>query len=125
MVNAIPNDLIIPPSCHTSTNCEYQLPVECLSQEIKDFSSLLVIGKIGSSVCSRETDISSFATIHTIVNCNSSYIFKAIAVHKIADIPRHISWRLVSDHLSKDGWTDWTFDPIFVSFEIIETAFVE
>ena len=125
MVNTVPNNLVVSASCYTSTDCEDQLTVECLLQEIKHLSSLLVIGQVGSSMCSWKTDISSFATIHTIVYCNSSDIFEAVAVHKVTGIPSHASWRLISYHLSKDGGTDWTSDPIFVAFEVIEAPFVQ
>ena len=76
-------------------------------------------------MCAWEIDGSSLASMHAIVDLNSANIFIAIAVHVWADIPGHISRRLIADHLSENTWANRAFDPIFIPFEVIETSLVQ
>ena len=125
VMDSVPNYLVVPPSCHTPPHSKYQLSVKSLLQKLKHLVPFLVIRKISSSMSSWKTYIAPFPSMHTIVDFNSSNILKSIAMHKIMNIPSHISRRLVSNHLSKNSKTNWTSNPILTSFEIVKTTLVQ
>ena len=72
-----------------------------------------------------EADGSTFTAMHGVADDNCAYILMAIAMHEGVDLPVHLSWRLISNHFSKDGGADGAPDPIFISFKCIEASFVQ
>ena len=124
MMDSIPNYLIIPPSCHTSTYSKDQFPFKCFFQQLKHLVPFFVVWKIGSSMSRWETNISSFTSMHMIIYNNGPYILKSITMHHRVDNSSHSPCRLVTIHLSKNSRTDRTTYPILLPFQPIKTIFM-
>ena len=124
-MNTIPNYPVILTSCNTSSYCENQFSIESFYQQLQNLISTLVVRKICGSMGAWEVDGSSLASMHAVVDLNCADIFIAITMHVWADIPGHVSGWLVADHLSENTGANRAFDPIFISFEVVETSLVK
>ena len=120
-MNSIPYNLIIPPSCDTSSNSKNKFSIKSLLQEIANLPSLCIIWKVSGSMGRRETDIASFTSVHAIADSYGSHIFMPLAMHLLIDWNSHVAWRLISDHVSIYSRTDRTFQPFLVSKKHFQT----
>lgn len=125
MVDSVPDHLVVPAGRHASPNCEDQFAVECLFQQFQHLVSLSCVRKIGGSVGAVESNLSSFAGIHRVVNDNGARTWKAVAVHQRLHLPHHFSGRLVANHDSVDAGANWAFDPVILALEHVEAGPVD
>ena len=73
----------------------------------------------------RIVDVTSFSSLHVIIDSDGAHVFITITVNEGSYIDDHLTCRLVSYHLSEDSRAHRTSDPVFLSFEVVEAAFVK
>lgn len=72
-----------------------------------------------------ESNLSSFAGIHRVVDDNGARAWKAVAVHQRLHRPCHFSGRLIADHDSVDAGANRALDPVILALEHVEAGPVD
>ncbi len=117
MVDSIPYNLVISACCHTPTDGEYKFPLKCLFEQSQHLISLFVIRQVCNSVCAWEINITSFPSMHTIIDSDSSTLRIPIAVHVCICVMSHGPMRLIPYHFAINCGAYRALYPILIFYK--------